>query len=177
MTTYYVLKDRHELASIDFISIYSKLILQNGGQPNNYLKVESLVICCLHRKYPFFNSEVSIFSIDGGEKETSQWPIHIDAGRRSALNIPILNCDMQSTTYFYSDPQPFRNKMEAVPTYQIAIVHGQLEVIDEFSLTKPTLINTSIPHAVRNYGKGKRTILSWGSMLTLGELKNELRSD
>ncbi len=178
MTTYYVLKNRHELASIDFISIYSKLILQNGGQPNNYLKVESISdLACLHRKYPFFNSEVSIFSIDGGEKETSQWPIHIDAGRRSALNIPILNCDMQSTTYFYSDPQPFRNKMEAVPEYQIAIIHGKLDIIDEFSLTKPTLINTSIPHAVRNYGKGKRTILSWGSMLTLGELKNELRSD
>ena len=178
MTTYYVLKNRHELASIDFKSIYSKLILQNGGEPNNYLKVESINdLASLHRKYPFFNSEVSIFSIDGGKKETSQWPIHIDAGRRSALNIPILNCDMQSTTYFYSDPQPFRNKMEAVPAYQIAIVHGQLEVIDQFSLTKPTLINTSIPHAVHNYGKGKRTILSWGSMLTLGELKNRLKSD
>jgi hypothetical protein len=49
-----------------------------------------------------------------------------------------------------------------------------LDLIDQFSLTKPTLINTSIPHAVHNYGKGKRTILSWGSMLTLGELKNEL---
>ena len=84
---------------------------------------------------------------------------------------------MQSTTYFYSDPQPFRNKMEAVPAYQIAIVHGQLEVIDQFSLTKPTLINTSIPHAVHNYGKGKRTILSWGSMLTLGELKSKLKSN
>ena len=83
----------------------------------------------------FSISEVSIFSIDGGEKETSQWPIHIDAGRRSALNIPVLNCDMQSTTYFYSDPQPFRNKMEAVPEYQIAIIHGKLDIIDEFSLT------------------------------------------
>ena len=178
MTTYYVLGNHHELANIDFRSIYSKLILRNGGQPNNYLQVESINdLASLHRKYPFFNSEVSIFSIDGGEKETSQWPIHIDAGRRSALNIPILNCDMQSTTYFYSDPQPFRNKMEAVPEYQIAIIHGKLDIIDEFSLTKPTLINTSIPHAVHNYGKGKRTILSWGSMLTLGELKSKLKSN
>ena len=178
MKTYYVLENRHELASIDFKFIYSKLMLHNVGHSNNYLKVESVDdLASLHRKYPFFNSEVSVFSIDGGEKETSQWPIHIDAGRRSALNIPILNCDMQSTTYFYSDPQPFRNKMEAVPEYQIAIIHGKLDIIDQFSLTKPTLINTSIPHAVHNYGKGKRTILSWGSMLTLGELKNELKSD
>ena len=84
---------------------------------------------------------------------------------------------MQSTTYFYSDPQPFRNTINAIPEYQIAIIHGELELIDQFSLTKPTLINTSIPHAVHNYGKGKRTILSWGSMLTLEELKSGLKLD
>ena len=178
MQTYYILENHHELANIDFKTIYYKLALQNGHQPNNYLKVESFNdLANLRKKYPFFNPEVSIFTIEGGEKETSNWPIHVDAGRQSALNIPLLNCDMQSTTYFYSDPQPFRNTINAIPEYQIAIIHGELELIDQFSLTKPTLINTSIPHAVHNYGKGKRTILSWGSMLTLEELKSGLKLD
>ena len=41
-----------------------------GGQPNNYLKVGKSIsdLASLHRKYPFFNSEVSIFSIDGGKE-------------------------------------------------------------------------------------------------------------
>ena len=65
--------------------------------------------------------------------------------------------------------------MEAVPEYQIAIIHGKLDIIDEFSLTKPTLINTVLmPFVIM---ERKEDTLSWGSMLTLGELKNELRSD
>ncbi len=175
MPSYYVLDHQHELANIDFKSIYSKLKSCIGAQPNTYLKVQNFRdLACLHRKYPFFNSEVSIFTIEGGKDESSKWPIHIDAGRRSALNIPLLNCDMQSTTYFYSDPQPFQNKIEAIPEYKIAVIQGKLDIIDRFSLTHPTLINTAIPHGVHNNGKGKRTILSWGSMLSLKELINEL---
>ena len=111
-----------------------------------------------------------MFRIEGHGSKANKRPIHIDAGRRKALNIPILNCDIISTTYFYDQPSPFRNRIEPIQEYQISIVHRVLVLMDEFSLTNPTIINTSIPHSVVNNGSGHRVIMSWGSMLSFHEL-------
>ena len=175
MNTYSVLDKHHPLANIDFRGIYLSLAHHLSLSPNNYYNVHDLpVLDCLHSTYPFFNSEVSFFSVDGSSNITNKWPIHIDSGRRSALNIPLLNCDMQSTTYFFSEPEPFRNRIEPIHDFHISAVHGSLNLVDQFSLIVPTVINTSIPHTVHNYGIGKRIIFSWGSMLSFSELLYKL---
>lgn len=87
-----------------------------------------------------------------------------------------MNYVIESSTYFYDQPSPFRNRLEPIQEYQISNVHGDLVLMDEFSLTNPTIINTSIPHSVVNNGSGHRVIMSWGSMLSFQELMIRLVS-
>lgn len=178
MKPYYILDaQKDELAQVKFTDIFAKICPEPLQSPNSYFSIdEDITLKQIYSKYPFFNSEISLFCIEGSGGKANHWPIHIDAGRRSALNIPILNCDMQSITYFYDEPSLFKNRLEVVPEYQISIVHGDLKQLDRFSLTVPTLINTSIPHAVHNNGSGYRVIMSWGSMLSLEDLVAELLS-
>lgn len=178
MRTHFILdSQKDELAQVNFKRFYFKIAPLLTKDPNTYLKVKNHpYLELIHSKYPFFNSEISLFLIKGHGTMANEWPIHIDAGRRSALNIPILNCDIQSTTYFYDQPSPFKNRLEPMPQYQISIIHGDLALIDKFNLTNPTIINTSIPHSVVNNGSGQRVIMSWGSMLSLDDLMIELIS-
>ena len=178
MKTHFVLDTyKDELAQANFKRFYFDNPSLTTQAPNSYINVSDYsYLKSIHSKYPFFNTEISLFCVEGHKSLANKWPIHIDAGRRSALNIPIVNCGIHSTTSFYDQPNPFRNRLEPIPQYQIAMVHGDLKLIDEFSLTSPTIIDTSIPHSVINNGSGYRVIMSWGSMLNFNELVNLLIS-
>lgn len=176
-THFFLDTQKDELAAANFKQFYFDNLSLSITVPNTYLNVSDYsYLKSIHSKYPFFNTEISLFCVEGHKSDANKWPIHIDAGRRSALNIPIVNCGVHSTTRFYDQPSPFRNRLEPIPQYQIAIVHGNLNLIDEFSLTSPTIIDTSIPHSVINNGSGHRVIMSWGSMLSFNELVNLLIS-
>ena len=164
-----------ELAKIDYVSIYNSLSINGKSDPNIYCNVDSVpILKRLHSKYPFFNKEISIFKIDGTKCSDNNWPIHVDAGRKSALNIPIINCNLNAVTCFYEEPTPFQNKFIPIQQYHISLITGDLKIVDSFSLVMPTLINTAIPHSVINNGEGSRVIMSWGSMLGFNELVNKI---
>ena len=177
MTKYFKELDGEEceIAKIDFISIYNSLSLNGVSDPNIYRNVDTIpVLKRLHYKYPFFNKEISIFKINGTSCQENNWPIHVDAGRKSALNIPIINCNLNAVTCFYEEPTPFKNKYIPINQYHISLITGDLKIVDSFSLVMPTLINTSIPHSVINNGEGSRVVMSWGSMLGFDDLLNKI---
>ena len=165
----------HELYTFDYTSLYNRISHLLHPKENNYLSIESISeFKLLAHKYPFFNSEISLFRVVDNLSVGSSWPIHIDIGRRSCLNIPIYNCTSASTTYFYSQPNPFVNSFDVHYQYKISLVKGPLTVIDKFCLLEPTLISTEIPHSVENLSSKSRIILSWGSMFNLDQLAEKL---
>jgi hypothetical protein len=167
-----------ELAAFNYQKLFYSLAISKQETPNSYLEVDKIPeLISLHKLYPFFNDEISIFKVDGKHSDNSKWPIHIDSGRRSALNIPLINCDVKSITSFYEKPKLFKNNLVPIEEYHISIVTGDLNIIEEFNLLKPTIINTSTPHSVKNNGTGYRIIMSWGSMLNFNELVNRIVGD
>ena len=91
-------------------------------------------------------------------REGVPFPIHMDSDRNAALNIPIQNTANSFTT-FYENPPDAKLKYD-----NERILHEFLSPVDEvfrFTLNKPTIINTSIPHSVIHPEPGDRVILSW----------------
>lgn len=84
-------------------------------------------------------------------------PVHIDAARKVALNIPISGTE-ESLTSFYKSSEDM--VMDYVPQKVLYRIDQPLEKVFEFSLRQSTLINNSIPHGVIN-GSKQRTIISW----------------
>lgn len=107
----------------------------------------------LREKYPFLGSIFNIYYIKNG------LPIHIDAKRKCALNIPIRNCEFSDTIWWKSIEE---EKLQYDYTKVAHIVENSVEEIYRSTLSVPTLINTTIPHSVVNRGSGVRITISWG---------------
>lgn len=86
-------------------------------------------------------------------------PAHIDAKRCCALNIPVSFTALSDTVFykFINDPILEYNESRVYHTIKSDIVEDF-----KFTLTRPTLINNSIPHGVINRNTSDaRIILSW----------------
>jgi len=105
-------------------------------------------------KYPFLSPVFNVYKFPPGKS----LPIHIDADRFCAINIPICHTE-DSTTFFYN------KDANALLEYdQQRIVNNVKSPVNEFfsfTLTHPTLINTTYPHSVINSGPNTRIIISW----------------
>lgn len=105
-------------------------------------------------QYNFLSDTYNIYTLPG----KTNIPLHVDALRSAALNIPIKNTE-DSETIFYKYSQ------EAVLEYDskniFFRIKSDVDEIYRFTLTKPTLINNSIPHMVVNNSSSSRVILSW----------------
>jgi hypothetical protein len=84
---------------------------------------------------------------------------HIDSERSCALNIPLKGTS-QSSTMFYN--LPIDPALEYDHTRKLNWVnnYNKDDKVFEFTLERPTLINNSIPHSVKN-GPSRRIIISW----------------
>ncbi len=163
-------------SEIDFAGIYAAVQPMLNGAPNHYLPVASVPqLHALQQQHPYFNEEISLFTVKGGQALESRWPIHIDWGRKSALNIPVINCTESATTTFYELPTHAANTLQAAPEWGISLVHGPLKSVESFCMTAPTLISTATPHSVHNHSADDRVIFSWGSLCTLQELIRALQ--
>jgi hypothetical protein len=85
-------------------------------------------------------------------------PLHVDAKRNAAFNIPIDNTE-QSETIFYDYIESPNLQYDARNVYNL--IKSKVKEIYRFSLLKPTIINNSIPHMVVNHSIKPRIILSW----------------
>jgi hypothetical protein len=114
---------------------------------DNYLRL-------LRDRYPFLGNLYNIYS-------TSQsyiTPIHVDAARNCALNIPIVNTE-NSHTVFYKTNNNITSKEISERVYHL--INSEVTEVFRFTLTCPTLINTKVPHGVLDSGSKTRIIMSW----------------
>ena len=108
----------------------------------------------IKKRFPFLSKMYNIYTVYG----KGNIPMHVDAARDCAFNIPIKGTE-QSDTIFYKyaeDPLLEYNKERVYN-----LVKSNVEEVFRFTLLRPTLIDNAIPHEVINHGFATRLILSW----------------
>jgi hypothetical protein len=108
----------------------------------------------LKDRFPFLSPIFNIYTT----RPFGQIPLHIDAKRSCAFNIPIEYTE-ESETIFYGlvgDPV-----LQYNPQNVFYFVNSSVKELFRFSLVRPVLINNSGPHKVLNHSKNHRVILSW----------------
>lgn len=118
----------------------------------------------LRDKFPKLRYYVELMKFEPGVI-----PIHIDNKRQCALNIPISNCNEQTTTTFYKDYQKVDVSYEPfgdVPAREWKSSEFINYVKDgkpafAFQFHKPVLFNTSEPHGIVNKSRKARLIWTW----------------
>lgn len=146
-------------------------------QQTNSLEYQNLVsndlyLTDLKKQFPFLSSKYNTYFLKPG----AVLPIHIDAKRSCALNIPISNVDKSYTMFYKHIEEP---KLEYVQEWIYHKVNSKVEEIFRFTLSKPTLINNAIPHSVVNYSDKTRIIISWSIMpeYSFNEIKSILKNE
>jgi hypothetical protein len=108
----------------------------------------------IKKDVPFLSTVFNIYTT----RPNSGIQIHTDAKRQCALNIPIANTVHSKTSFYEFAEEPNLVYNERFVFHEI---RSKVNEIFSFSLTRPVLINNSIPHGVRHYGAGDRVIISW----------------
>lgn len=107
----------------------------------------------IQRKLPILSSTWNIYTFypDIGVEP------HVDGGRKCAVNIPVKNCESSSTIFYKQTTVDSRVDQDRI----LCSVSGTLEPVWQFTLTRPTLINTEQPHSVTVGGLEPRVVFSW----------------
>lgn len=133
------------------------LVLNSQTAPGEYpyrrIVSNSTYMQSLYLRFHCLADRFNIYSVPPG----GTLPLHIDAGRSCALNIPILNTN-KSDTIFY---KPVEDVKTARHDLYYDAVTSKVEETFRFSLTTPAIINNTVPHRVINYGLTTRVIISW----------------
>jgi hypothetical protein len=127
--------------------------IHNSPAHHRFVK-DDLYLTQIRNKYPFLSGVFNVYK----HPPNYSVPIHIDADRFCAINIPICNTD-QSSTIFYHKNQ--NTEIEYDSHRILNLVKSPVEECFRFTLTKPTLINTTYPHSVVNNSSETRIIISW----------------
>ena len=108
----------------------------------------------IRKKFPFLSHIYNVYNhVPGRIVET-----HIDANRHCALNIPVFNTQ-DSYTIFYKKDDLAQSEFDDKKI--LFRVTSPVSEAFRFTLNLPTLLNTTYPHSVINYGDQERTIISW----------------
>jgi hypothetical protein len=122
----------------------------------------------IRSRFPFLTDWFNVYQMgpNGGT------PVHIDAHRKAAFNIPIEGCDTTSAVVYYDSADGNEIKKWYKENERHYRVTSQLKEIYRFSMVLPTLVRNDIPHSVeRANGKTRRVIGSWGTIGTFEECK------
>lgn len=124
-----------------------------SGRPNHHRLVEEdEYMLSIRQKYDFLSPIYNLYKLPNG------LPVHVDAGRKCTLNIPLFNTDnSQTIVYEHSDEKT--NLIEDRVFHQFNNSTGLVEIY-RFTLNRPTLFNTTWPHEVRSNGQ-MRISISW----------------
>jgi|688.fasta_scaffold240852_3 hypothetical protein len=108
----------------------------------------------VRKKYPFLNRMYNIYPTPANHKT----PIHICPERGCAINIPIEYTE-DSHTVFYKitgEQNLIRNQERIYD-----VIPGEVVELFRYTLDRPTLMNTKIPHGVFTGPLRTRIIMSW----------------
>jgi hypothetical protein len=125
------------------------------GMPHHHrLAQDNDYTISIKNKYPFLSPLFNVYKFVPGRV----LPIHVDADRFCAINIPISHTQ-DSVTMFYSKDTNAQLEYDAQRI--INYVKSPVDEVFRFTLSRPTLINTTYPHSVINNGTDTRVIISW----------------
>jgi len=127
---------------------------QVGLAPHQRRVKDDHYMTSIRDQFPFLSELYNIYTIHSGKGI----PLHIDAARNCAFNIPISGTE-ESDTIFYKLEDNVELEYDAARVYNL--VRSPVTEIFRFVLLHPTLINNLIPHEVINRGISNRVILSW----------------
>ncbi len=108
----------------------------------------------LRNKYPFLSPIYNIYTTPAGYIT----PVHVCPNRSCALNIPIEYTE-DSHTVFYEIPEDNSSQYNKQRIYHVINTKGT-EVF-RYTLDRPVVMNTLLPHGVFGGPKRDRTIMSW----------------
>jgi hypothetical protein len=108
----------------------------------------------LKNKYPFLSPLYNIYTTGAGYIT----PIHICPGRGCALNIPVIYTE-DSHTIFYELRGDVIKKYSVPRIYEI--IESDTVEVYRYTLDRPVIMNTQLPHGVIGGPNGPRTIMSW----------------
>ena len=97
---------------------------------------------------------------------------HIDGKRTAAVNIPLSGSEFSRTTFYKSDSEII---LAYDNTRVLHSIKSRLDPVFEFTLSRPTLIRTDVPHSVIA-GNEPRLIISWGVIKNFEESKEFFKS-
>lgn len=108
----------------------------------------------IQTQYPFLSNTYNIYTLPG----MRMIPLHVDAQRSAAFNIPIKNTKDSETIFYKYTEDPI---LEYDSKNIFNRIKSDVKEVFRFTLLKPTLIKNSIPHMVINNSIEPRIILSW----------------
>jgi hypothetical protein len=113
----------------------------------------------LQKQYPFLSNLYNIYTTEPNYCT----PIHICPARGCAINIPIIYTE-DSYTVFYEIKEGAKTRYIKERIYEVIKEEDSVEVF-RYTLDRPTLMNTQLPHGVIGGPLGPRTIMSWSVLL------------
>jgi hypothetical protein len=151
----------YEIPAQFFNMAYLKLLVRQlqfervQGLAKHHRRVaDDPYLLSLQQRIPVLSDLFNIYTLEPGKG----LPIHTDANRQCALNIPISGTE-QSITSFYSSA----SNTTSVYNEKLIVNEITSHVVPVFSYTLavPSLIDNSIPHSVQVYGTVPRITISW----------------
>jgi hypothetical protein len=146
---------------MDYLSKIAMTSQQNDNSPAHHRFVkDDIYLTQIKNKYPFLSDVFNVYTHAAGYSV----PIHIDASRLCAINIPICNTEDSSTIFYEKDDTAI---LEYESRRILNLVKSPTKECFRFTLLKPTLINTTYPHSVINNGSNTRIIISWSILKSM----------
>ena len=109
----------------------------------------------IREKIPFLSKYFNVYRV----APEDELPVHYDAKRSCALNIPISGYKKSWTSFYETVGEPVVEYVERDIYYKIL---SPVKEVFKFTLVRPTLINNSVPHSMKNVSRrDTRIILSW----------------
>lgn len=109
----------------------------------------------IKEKISFLSKYYNVYRVSPGH----ELPVHYDAKRSCAINIPISGYKRSWTSFYETIGTPEVEYIERDIYYKILT---PVKEVFKFTLVRPTLINNSLPHNMKNVSREEtRIILSW----------------
>jgi hypothetical protein len=156
--------DLEKIKKIVFKNLYK---LVPGAPTHHRLVKNEPYLVDLKTRYPFLSNIYNIYPTNPGYVT----PIHICPGRSCALNIPIEYTE-DSHTVFYELCEPKESIHNTDRVYDV--INSDVKEVFRYTLTRPVIMNTLLPHGVFGGPDKMRIIMSWS--ITFDVSYEELRS-
>lgn len=165
--------------SLDKIASQALQIIREAGMPTSSLLYHLDGLHAKHDRFKFIPElckELKKLGFYDIWKTTSivvlydnKMPIHKDVGVDTSLNIPVLNCQGSETIFYKCEGAPellqLKNTVELENNKGLDVSYRgyspeQCVEISRVEVTKPTLMNVTVPHTVSVSSKVPRIVIA-----------------